>query len=236
MLNYILSLMEFWLKVQQTWCYLEPIFASPDIVKHLAVEAGKFREVDTNWRSMMLKATSNPKVIEFANNRRQLVVLKECHANLEVVTKGLNAFMAQKRQSFPRFFFLSDDELLEILSETKDPERVQPHLKKCFEGINKLRFDDKKEIHGMYSSEDEYIQFMTRIDTNAARGQVDEWLNQVEASMIANVREQTRQAFVAYKKSSRDKWVINRCGMAVLCISMTFWTYGAEELIEKAGA
>lgn len=111
--------------------------------------------------------------------------------------------MEGKRTNFPRFYFLSNDELLEILSETKDPTRVQPHLKKCFEGIQKLKFDADKKIHGMYSSEGEYITFLTLVDTAAARGNVDEWLVEVERRMIQSIRDVCERAFKEYDPINR---------------------------------
>jgi dynein heavy chain len=50
---------------------------------------------------------------------------------------------------------------------------VQPHLKKCFEGIQKLKFDANNVIFGMYSPEEEYVGFSISIDTNSAMGKVD---------------------------------------------------------------
>jgi len=169
-LTYTFNLTNSWKGVQQVWIYLEPIFSSPDIVKHLPMEAGKFKDVDANWRSLMGRINTTPQVLEFTKNRKLLDLLKECAGNLDIVQKGLNAYMEEKRMSFPRFYFLSNDELLEILSETKDPEKVQPHLMKCFDGIKRLKFDELKKIHGMYSAEAEYVDFNPLIDTALARG------------------------------------------------------------------
>lgn len=67
------------------------------------------------------------------------------------------------------------------MSETTDPLRAQPYLKKCFEGIAKLDFDPVLNIHAMFSTEGEKMEFMEPIYTAEARGSVEKWLVQVKA-------------------------------------------------------
>ena len=106
--------------------------------------------------------------------------------DLEFVQKGLDDYLQTKRDAFARFYFLSNDELLEILSQTKDPTRVQPFLAKVFENIKRVTFGDEMQITQIFSSEGECIDCATHIVTKEVN--VEAWMGALERGMAESVR------------------------------------------------
>lgn len=67
--------------------------------------------------------------------------LSEMSTKMEEIQKALDMYLETKRQIFPRFYFLSNDDVLEILGQSQNPATMQPHLKKCFDNIKSLRIE-----------------------------------------------------------------------------------------------
>uniref|UniRef100_A0A8D3C1H3 Dynein, axonemal, heavy chain 1 n=1 Tax=Scophthalmus maximus TaxID=52904 RepID=A0A8D3C1H3_SCOMX len=206
------DVLEEWLTCQRSWLYLEPIFSSDDITQQLPVEGKRYQQMDQTWKRIMLSAFNNPKV-RLCPDARLLDKLQQCNTLLEQVQKGLSEYLETKRSSFPRFYFLSDDELLEILSQTKDPTAVQPHLRKCFENIAKVCFSDLKITH-MYSGEGEEVELFLPVWPT---GNVENWLKHVELSM----------------KSTLRSWVLSWPGQVVIAGCQVFWTMEVSEALEQ---
>ncbi|XP_038127258.1 dynein heavy chain 12, axonemal [Cyprinodon tularosa] len=223
-----------WLKVQAQWLHLAPIFSSQDIMRQIPEEGKLFQTVDRNYKEIMKHCVKNPKILPATSLPGLLEKLQNSNNLLDVIMKGLNAYLEKKRLFFPRFFFLSNDEMLEILSETKDPLLVQPHLKKCFEGISKLDFLPNLDIQAMYSSEGERVELIQHISTSDAKGAVEKWLIQVEDVMLRSVRDVIARSRLAYGETSRNQWVTEWPGQVVICTSQIFWTLEVHEAI-RAG-
>ncbi|XP_052808511.1 dynein axonemal heavy chain 1-like isoform X3 [Mya arenaria] len=220
-----------WLNCQRAWLYLEPIFSSDDINRQLPVESKRYATMERMWRKIMKNAKENPQVISLCPDNRLLDNLKECNKLLEQVQKGLSEYLETKRNAFPRFYFLSDDELLEILSQTKDPTAVQPHLRKCFENIAKLRFEEDLQMSRMYSGEGEEVEF--RGKKLYPTGNVEDWMLEIESSMKESLRQIIKESLGDYEKTPRTEWVLKWPGQVVLAGCSTYWATGVTEALEN---
>lgn len=233
-LSTVSDVLDEWIQVQRSWLYLQPIFDSPDINKQLPTEGKRFATVDKNWRQTLAAAKQKPNVINFCNNDKLLDRFQESNRFLEQVQKGLSDFLETKRSAFSRFYFLSNEELLSILSESKDVKLVQPHLKKCFEGVVSVEFQEDLTITAMISAEGEKVAMSKPI--NPVGKNVEHWMTEVEEMMRASIRDVMYSAIQDYTKISRTKWIQKWPGMCVLNGSQFHWTREMEEEMAAAGS
>lgn len=153
-----------------------------------------------------------------ANGSKLLEDLKKNNKTLEGVQKSLDSYLETKRGAFPRFYFLSDDELLEILAQSSKPEMVQPHLKKCFDNIYYLDFGPVNigEIYGMESAEREKVEFYG--NPPRPRGQVEEWLRQVQEAMVFTLQKSMKIGKEDFETCERKEFVLRKHPSQVITV------------------
>ena len=152
--------------IQRKWVYLEPIFGRGA----LPSEEQRFRRVDEDFTDIMTGVCREPKLFYLADAQifpGLTDKLKVMLDQLERCQKALTDFLEAKRSSMPRFYFIGDDDLLEILGQAKKPEVIQSHLKKLFQGIHKVQFNEGcTQIVAMVSSAGEVVTLSQPVQVN----------------------------------------------------------------------
>jgi dynein heavy chain len=222
-----------WLVCQRNWLYLESIFSAPDIQRQLPDESRMFSQVDRSWKENMRKVSRNPNAMKAGTVPGILETMQQNNILLDQIQKCLEDYLESKRLLFPRFYFLSNEELLEILSQTRNPQAVQPHLSKCFDAIKSLEFstgDKSVDIVAMISPEGERIPFLKTIK---ARGNVEAWLGSVEEGMVAVLRRLLKGSLGEYDESKRSEWVREHAGQIVVTGNQVIWCKDVSECLNK---
>lgn len=234
-LNTMQDIMEEWINCQKSWMYLQNIFASGDIKRHLHNESAMFDTVDKFFKNLMKKTFNRTQALRATIGIAGLLNdLKRHNGTLDQVQKQLNRYLETKRRVFPRFYFLSDDELLQILANSQDIQKVQPHLKKCFDNIYALDFgpDPKSvDIYAMESQEGEKVSFTGKI--LKARGNVEEWLFNVQTAMVEILTKSMVIGKDDLEVTERKDWVLKHPGQIVATNIQASWCTDTEIAIES---
>ncbi|VVC32244.1 Hypothetical protein CINCED_3A002285 [Cinara cedri] len=211
-----------WVEVQRTWVYLEAIFiGSDDIRTQLPEDTRRFEVLDQEFKELLIGIKSNQNVVKGTSKPGLYNKLMSIQKELLKCEKVLAQYLETKRLIYPRFYFISSADLLDILSNGNNPEAVCKHLIKLYDSIAQLQFSKDKLAVGMYAKDGEYVEFYRNCECT---GQVEKWLNKLTDSMRISGRNYFDKAVKAYDEKPRRLWIFDYPAQAALCGIQIWWT------------
>lgn len=231
-----------WQKVQENWCRLEPIFMkSEDIKSQLPDDSKRFEQMDNAFKDLMNDAKNYSLMVDACCAEGRLESLKNICEGIDTCERSLNDYLEQKKKAFPRFYFVANQALLDILSNGNRPLKVDEYLGDMFDGVKKLDFskapDTGKIASGHYSKDTEknvWAQDMV------IEGAVENYLTQLEEHFRLMLREELEKARATADLWESDKarefWLEDYCSQLSLVATQILWTEETHKVFDELEA
>ena len=239
-----------WIDVQRRWVYLEGIFlGSADIKAQLPAEWSRFKSVDGEFITLMRRISNRPYAMEALNIENLQRTLERLSNLMTVIQKALGAYLEKQRNDLSRFYFLGDDDLLEIIGNASEPGKVLPHLGKMFASIatcNSVPCEEEgvlTKFDAMISKDGEKVTFDKPI-TVTNKMNVKDWLKELEIRMHTTLAKLLEEAVTAVQSSeastaSREgktefvNWASKFPAQVMILASLVDWSMAMDASLRK---
>jgi dynein heavy chain len=158
------------------------------------LESRKFRAVDKLWCQLMAQVQNNPYVMRIMGVENLLSQLRDSNEKMEHLLRDLDHYLGRKREQFYRFYFLSNDDLIELLSQSKEPTAIQPHLPKLFQTVSVIHFDNS--CITAFGDKDNLLTIHQPVPT--ADLPIEEWAQHFEEAIKSEVRRDLTTTLINY--------------------------------------
>ncbi|XP_035794419.1 cytoplasmic dynein 2 heavy chain 1-like [Anopheles albimanus] len=205
-------------QIQKRWIYLEPIFGAGTLRKEESV----FRSIDKNFRYIMQEIAVDPRVVSIHRINNILSIIDTLQTQISRCQNALSTYIRAKRDAFSRFYFLSDDDLLELLGQSSKEAIIQKHIRKLFPGIYRLMIEEQQvaetgetRVIGFASEEGDEIR-LAGAGILITGVPVEQWL----ASLVERIKE-TLGGLIGQCLQVGDTYeleTIDRFPMQILCL------------------
>jgi dynein heavy chain len=233
-MDYLIKIQETieeWIKVQTKWLYLEGIYiGNEDIRTQLSKETKTFEQHHKTFKNLNEKVSKNKNILNnCVINDTTLSQLQALLIALDKSQKSLTDYLNSKKKVFPRFYFISDEDLLSVLGSS-EASSIQPQLNKLFDNVKSFVFDKSNKVSRVVSEEDESFALP---EPYKPEGAVEIWMTKVDEIMISTLRKMTKEGVFNYAKMERVDWMKKYLGMIVLVAKQIWWTWRVEDVFRK---
>ena len=222
------STLDVWLEVSRSWMQLESIFlASEDIREQLPEDAKRFDAIDAAFREQMADACQNNNPIEVCMASGREEVFKKNFEMLELCQKSLGDYLEVKKKKFPRFYFISGADLVDILSKGRYAPNVQPHFSKFTDATGFIDWAPDADgkltglARGCIAIDGEKFPYP---EPKMCEGAVEDWLLELMKHQAAMFRIKVKESLDAYLDNPREKWIDMYGSQHCIQTGQVWWT------------
>ena len=244
-LNRINALFDVWIDVQRRWVYLEGIFSgSNDIQNLLPIETSRFQSISSEFLTLMKKVAKSSLVTDVLNIPGVQRSLERLADLLGKIQKALGEYLERERSSFPRFYFVGDEDLLEIIGNSKNISRLQKHFKKMFAGVASIILnEDSTQVLGLTSKEGEEVKFYSPVSIKE-NPKINEWLTLVEREMrisLGKILSEAVAGITSFKQGKINKadymnWLDQYQAQIIILAFQISWSESIETALNQIQA
>lgn len=240
-LGSIEDVLKVWINVSRSWGALESIFlASADIRSQLPDDTKRFEGLDSEFKELMKEAVNEPNVIMVCSVDGRYDSLQSMMARLDQCQKSLNEYLDQKKKIFPRFYFVSNVALLDMLANGTNPPKIMRYLGDCYDSLDELVFvkdaEGKPNIHlanEMVAKDRERLMLS---EAFPLEGEVERYLNNLTEAMRITLKLKMQDGYNTAAHWEVDKprheWLFYYPAQTVVTCTQIYWTEEVEASLE----
>ena len=230
-----------WSNVSRAWASLESIFlASADIRSQLPDDTKRFEGLDSEFKELMKDAVNEPNVVSVCSVDGRQESLSNMMAKLDQCQKSLNEYLDQKKKIFPRFYFVSNVALLDMLANGTNPPKIMKYLGDCYDSLDELVFvkdaEGKPNIklaNEMIAKDKERLELF---EPFPLEGEVERYLNNLTEAMRYTLKQKMLEGYNSAANWEMDKprhlWLFDFPAQTVVTCTQIYWTEESETSLE----
>ncbi|CUM64243.1 uncharacterized protein PRCAT00001838001 [Priceomyces carsonii] len=244
-LNKLHLLLEKWLNVQTQWIYLYGVFETQntEIKRTLPVESSRFTNITYEFLSILKVIYKNDLVIDTLTIPDAFELMEKFLDSLKKIRKSLIEYLEKQRELFPRFYFIGNEDLLEIIGSSTDITRINKHFQKMFSGISSIEYSKKdSSIISITSEQGETLRLHSPISLIKFPYLIN-WLEELEKEVKYTLSKMTWDSIERFESllnkdltlGDLESFMVSIPAQVCTLVSQIVFTQSTEESINKKG-